>query len=131
MDRSESTLSNLTQSFMNRISNITIEDEVTTIGELRLKKRKEQKWNKKSGIYYFVQDEEVKYVGRATPSSGLGERIYIQIGAFGGKNNWDTVIKDDTVKCVMIVFPDEDWHWLAGLEVLLIDKMRPQFNYRT
>jgi hypothetical protein len=73
-----------------------------------------------------------KYVGRATPRSGLGERVYNQINAFGGKNGWDTVITDENVKCGLVIFTNnEDWHWLASLEILLIDNLRPKFNYRT
>lgn len=40
------------------------------------------------------------------------------------------VIKDDSVKCGIFIFPSDDWHWIASLELLLIDKLRPKFNKR-
>lgn len=35
------------------------------------------------GIYYFIQDDTVKYIGRALPAVGLRSKISNQITAFG------------------------------------------------
>jgi len=128
----EEKLIHLVDAFFNRVHDSSYSFLESTIGELRQRNKREQEWNNRAGVYYFVQNGEIKYVGRATPSSGLGGRVYNQINAFGGTNGWDNVITDDKVKVGLIIFTnDEDWHWLAALEVLLIDKLRPQFNYRT
>lgn len=117
--------------FFNRIGYKDYETDSTTISQLRLKKQREQEWSNKAGIYFFIQDDILKYVGRATPNVGLGRRVYNQINAFGGTNGWDHVINDDETKCGLIVFHNHDeWYWLAALEVLLIDRFRPEFNYR-
>lgn len=132
MERSERALFGIVNKFFSRIHYTEFEILSCTMDELRNVKRGLQQWNNKAGVYYFLQNNEVKYVGRATPNKGLGSRVYEQGNAFGGKDGWDEVITDSSVKCGLIVFNDnEDWHWLASLEVLLIDKLKPRFNKRT
>lgn len=131
MDKSEQRLIHLFEKFQVRIVELTIEQIILTINNLRDIKSTKQAWWHKAGVYYFVQDGIVKYVGKANLRTGLRKRIYNQIEAFGEPERWDTVISDSSVKVGMFIFPDDDWHWIAGLEVLLIDKMSPQFNYRT
>ncbi|MCR8641449.1 hypothetical protein NV379_02155 [Paenibacillus sp. N1-5-1-14] len=128
----EDKLLHLVDAFLNRVHGVSYSFSDSSIGELRLKQKREQEWCNRAGVYYFSQNGVIKYVGRATPSSGLGERVYNQINAYGGKNNWDSVITDGEVKCGLVIFTNnDDWHWLAALEVLLIDNLRPQYNYRT
>jgi hypothetical protein len=131
LDKTENSLLAITDNFLSRISYTSIEKVTFGIADLQNTKRSLQPWNNKAGIYYFVQGNEVKYVGRATPNVGLGARVYQQVNAFGGSDGWDDIINDGTVRCGLIVFHDnDDWHWLTALEVLLIDKLRPQFNKR-
>lgn len=86
---------------------------------------------KDCGIYYFVQENKVKYVGRALPSVGLKSRIINQMNAFGDKE-WDCVIKDIHTEIGVIIFNDiEQWHFISALEHYLIEKLeRPVFNKR-
>lgn len=84
-----------------------------------------------SGIYYFIQDGIVNYVGRALPSVGLRKRILIQINAFGDEN-WDKVIMDNSIEVAVFIFNDlEQWYFISALEHYLIEKLeRPIFNKR-
>ncbi|WP_419393303.1 hypothetical protein [Cytobacillus praedii] len=86
---------------------------------------------KDCGIYYFVQENKVKYVGRALPSVGLKSRILNQMNAFGDKE-WDCVIKDIHTEIGVIIFNEiEQWHFISALEHYLIEKLeRPVFNKR-
>jgi hypothetical protein len=87
-------------------------------------------WKNSPGLYYFVHNEEVVYVGRAVPSVGLGNRIGSQINAFGDPA-WDEIIRDEQTVVGVMPFSNDDWHWVATLEVWLIDgPTRPKFNKR-
>ncbi|WP_411347202.1 hypothetical protein [Paenibacillus sp. WLX2291] len=131
MDCNEQTLIDLTNAFLKRIKYNDFVAAPVTLVDLRNIPKKEQNWSKKAGVYYFLQNDIVKYVGRATPNVGLGIRVYQQANAWGGHDGWDNVISDPNTTYGLIIFEDrEDWHWLAALEVLLIDKLRPQFNKR-
>lgn len=85
----------------------------------------------KCGIYFFVQNGIVKYVGRALPSVGLKSRILNQVNAFGDKN-WNKVINDPNVEVAVFIFEDKDqWYFISALEHFLIDKLEfPEFNKR-
>lgn len=129
--RDEQTLVDLTNKFLKRIQYKDFVSAPVTLIELRSIPKKEQAWSKQAGVYYFLQNDTVKYVGRATPNVGLGNRVYQQANALGGLDGWDDVITDPNTMYGLIIFEDnEDWHWLAALEVFLIDKLRPQFNKR-
>lgn len=86
----------------------------------------------KSGIYFFIQEESVKYVGRALPSVGLGSRIKNQVTAFGDEK-WDTVIKDIATEVGVVIFEDpSQWYFISALEHYLIENLgRPVFNKRS
>jgi len=130
MDRSESRLQAIVNAYLSRIANLKIEQETYLIRTLREIKNNKQSWSNRAGIYYFAQDDIIKYVGKANLDTGLRKRIYNQIEAFGEIDRWDTVIKDDSVKCGMIVFPSDDWQWIATIELLLIENLRPEYNKR-
>jgi hypothetical protein len=120
------------QKFSSRILGLqNIVELEFTIGQLRNSDEAWKEWEKEPGIYCFVQKDQVQYVGRATPSVGLGSRVYNQINAFGNRK-WDQVIQDDSTFCKVFVFKRDDWHWLASLELNLIEKLeRPPFNKKT
>ncbi|TCZ79282.1 hypothetical protein E0485_05285 [Paenibacillus albiflavus] len=130
MDKSELRLLQLFDQFQVRITSLNIEQKIYTIDNLRDIKRSKQEWWYKAGVYYFVQDGVVKYVGKANLGTGLRKRIYNQIEAFGEPNRWDTVISDPSVKVGMFIFPDDDWHWIASLELMLLDSIRPEMYKR-
>lgn len=83
------------------------------------------------GIYYFIQEGIVKYVGRALPAVGLRSRILNQINAFGDEK-WDKVIMDNSTEVAVFIFKDlEQWYFISALEHYLIEKLeRPIFNKR-
>lgn len=131
MDRSEAHLLNIADSYISRITNIKIDRFESTIGILKSNKSIKQDWSNKAGVYYFIQDDTVKYVGKANLNTGLRARIYNQIEAVGEVDRWDTVILDNSVKCGLFIFADDDWYWIVGLELILFDKLRPQMNKRS
>lgn len=125
MDKSEQRLMQLYDQFQVRIADLNIEHVVLTIDALRDIKSTKQSWWHKAGVYFFIQDGIVKYVGKANLGTGLRKRIYNQIEAFGETNRLDTVISDSSVKVGLFIFPDNDWHWIASLELMLLDNIRP------
>lgn len=86
-------------------------------------------WCGKPGVYFFVHNDEVVYVGRALPSHGLGNRIGTHI-AVDDDSEWGRVVADGSTRVGAIPFgTEDDWHWLAALEFWLIDSStRPRFN---
>ncbi|WP_312117642.1 hypothetical protein [Brevibacillus reuszeri] len=130
MNQSEGHLQSIVNGYLSRIANLNVKHESYLIRTLREIKSEKQSWNQHPGIYYFAQNDVIKYVGKANLDTGLRRRIYNQIEAFGEVDRWDTVIKDDSVTCGMIVFPSDDWQWIATLELLLIEKLRPEYNKR-
>jgi hypothetical protein len=115
--------------FLDRISGMPVlETREMSIGQLHTSHEVWKNWQQAPGIYCFIRSGVVQYVGRATASVGLGSRVFNQINAFGDPR-WDVVIKDDATVCKVIVFPDDDWFWLAALELYLIEKLgKPSFN---
>ncbi|MGU3469867.1 hypothetical protein ACLBWT_01715 [Paenibacillus sp. D51F] len=131
INQSEIKLQSLVDSFFHRIGYKAYTHIKINIEDIRTTKKRLQIWGNKPGIYFFVQDSIIKYVGRATPRIGLAQRVYEHSNAFGGLDGWDNVIGDPTVTIGIFTFDDtEDWHWLASLEVLLMDRLKPQFNKR-
>jgi hypothetical protein len=83
------------------------------------------------GVYYFLQNGLVKYVGRALPSVKLRSRVLSQINAFNDAK-WDTVIKGENVEIGVITFMEPaQWYFASALEHYLIEKLeKPVFNKR-
>jgi hypothetical protein len=86
-------------------------------------------WAPAPGVYYFAYRGEVVYVGRALPSVKVGNRVGTHIDEYSNPA-WAEVIRNDDTVVGIWTFPLDDWHWLAALEVWLIDKPRPKFNMR-
>lgn len=116
---------------------LKIKDELSlffrkeSVGNIRADISFTNKLKKECGIYYFVQNNAIKYVGRALPSVGLRSRILNQINAFGDVK-WDTVIKETNTEVGVIIFNNpEQWYFISALEHYLIEKLeRPIFNKR-
>ncbi|MGD0591804.1 MAG: hypothetical protein ABSA44_13565 [Bacteroidota bacterium] len=81
-------------------------------------------WSDNPGIYLFFGKGQIKYVGRATRTTGLKNRIHEQATAFGDPN-WDVVINNSDSTVSVIYFQPDDWYWVASLEVFLIEIFRP------
>jgi excinuclease UvrABC nuclease subunit len=115
--------------FLSRVSGLAIPTSVhVDIRDLR-QTPSWGEWSRKPGVYYFVYHGEVVYVGRAYPSVNVGNRVGTHINDYNNPA-WAEVIRDEDTTVGVLSFPVQDWHWLAALEVWLIDNPRPKFNMR-
>ncbi|MDM5248128.1 MULTISPECIES: hypothetical protein [unclassified Lysinibacillus] len=128
-DRNVQNFVNLFSSKINNGLEITYRKE--TLENVRNDNNFTDQLKKECGIYYFIQKDIVKYVGRALPAVGLRSRILNQINAFGDEE-WDKVIKDNSTEIAVYIFNDiEQWYFISALEHYLIEKLeRPIFNKR-
>jgi excinuclease UvrABC nuclease subunit len=90
---------------------------------------KEKNWANSTGVYFFLNNRELRYVGRALDSTLLINRILEQATAYGDPD-WDKVIQDDSTIVGALPLVDENAVWIPSLEVYLINKYMPQFNKR-
>lgn len=100
-----------------------------TLEELRKEKSKWNEWENESGIYYFVEEGSIVYVGRALPSTRLGSRVNDQIEAFGDPK-WCRIINNPQVIVGIVCIYEKMWYMSSSLELYLIDKLKPEFNKR-
>ncbi|MCH8027574.1 MAG: hypothetical protein IID63_05560 [candidate division Zixibacteria bacterium] len=100
-----------------------------TLEELRKEKSKWNEWENESGIYYFVEEGSIVYIGRALKNTGLGSRVNDQIEAFGDPK-WDRIIKNNQVIVGIVCVNEEMWFMTSSLELYLIDKIKPRINSR-
>ena len=126
----ESQLSDRLSDMLSRIDGLQLPQPIKkTIGELRREAQWDD-WSDSPGIYYFVHSGKVVYIGRAFPSVCIGNRVGSHIGTFDDPE-WAKIISDDETIVGVLPFPPDDWHWIATIEVWLIDgPTRPQFNKR-
>ena len=89
-----------------------------------------QDWAWKSGVYFFEQAGDVKYIGRALPGTGLRARVHNQCTSFGDPR-WDPVIEDPAAVVGIVVVPAAEWYWTAALEPFLIARCAPPHNRRS
>lgn len=100
-----------------------------TLEELRKEKSKWNEWENESGIYYFVEEDSIVYVGRALPGTRLGARVKNQIESFGDPK-WDRIINNNQVIVGVVSINEEMWFMTSSLELYLIDKLKPRINSR-
>ena len=101
-----------------------------TIEELRKEKSKWKEWENESGIYYFVEEGSIVYIGRALKNTGLGSRVKDQIESFEDPK-WCRIIKNDQVIVGIVCIKKEMWYMTSSLELYLIDKLKElEFNKR-
>ena len=114
---------NAVDSFMSMLKVVPpIKQDSITIEQSKDKSFLRQKvWSESPGIYLFFCQDQLKYVGRATITTGLTNRIYEQATAIGDPK-WDAVISDSNSSVSIFYFRPEDWYWVASLEVFLIEK---------
>jgi len=90
-------------------------------------------WSKKVGVYVFIGDDKIHYIGRALKGSTFGARIYSQIAPCDDADPWHNILKPNT-KIALFAFSNiEDDYWAASLEIYLIDAFWDQvkeFNKR-
>jgi hypothetical protein len=96
------------------------------ISELR--EKTDWSWGYDHGVYCFVRDGIVLYVGRALGCT-LGQRLWDQLRSVSDPA-WAEVVEDP--KCCVDVFTvDSDHAYLgAALEAYFIDRLKPRFNRR-
>ena len=120
---------NYLNSFVDSLKNINItEVNEISIRELRSKKEWED-WSRKIGVYLFIADGKVVYIGRALNS--LGSRVHNQITSLGD-SKWNAIITNDDNTVVVICIEGNMRYLASALEIYLIDsiKPRPRFNKR-
>ncbi|ASA21942.1 hypothetical protein [Paenibacillus donghaensis] len=131
IEYSEADLLNLTDDFLAEFkTSFMVSNRKESLGNIRMDNVFLNSLKTETGIYYFLQDDKVKYVGRALPSVGLRSRIINQITAFGDLK-WDAVIHDSNVVIGVIIIKKEYWYFISALEHYLIEKLgNPEFNKR-
>ena len=123
---------NFVNLFSSKISNgLELTYRKETLENIKNHKNFTDELKTECGIYYFTQDDIVKYVGRALPAVGLRSRILNQITAFGDAE-WDKVITDNNSEVSVFIFNNrEQWYFISALEHYLIEKLeKPIFNKR-
>jgi hypothetical protein len=93
-----------------------------------LQKSSDWPWGYRHGVYCFVRDGIVVYVGRALGST-LGQRLWDQLRSVSDPA-WAEVVNDPDCR-VEVFAVDKDRAYLgAALEAYLIDRLKPAFNSR-
>jgi hypothetical protein len=87
-------------------------------------------WGYAHGVYCFVEDGHVVYVGRALGCT-LGQRLADQLGSTDDPE-WAEVVRDRANRIEVFTIDDEWLHLASALEVYLIGHLdpRPRFNRR-
>lgn len=80
-------------------------------------------WAAEFGIYLFVLDGTVMYIGRALRTS-LGQRVRLQCLSFNDAR-WDEVIKNAATEVVVVPVPRNEWYLAASIEAALNVQHQP------
>jgi hypothetical protein len=97
-----------------------------TVGEL--KADSSWPWGYAHGVYCFVVDDEVVYVGRALGCT-LGQRLWDQLRSISDPE-WEQVVTRDDNRIEVFSVSAEQAFLGAALEAYLIDRLSPRFNKR-
>ena len=113
--------------FLSEVGTFPGFDRLTfTVGELRADSN--WPWGYAFGVYCFVVDDEVVYVGRALGRT-LGQRLWDQLRSISDPDWKQVVTRDDNRVEVFSV--SKEWAFLgAALEAYLIAELSPRFNKR-
>ena len=85
-------------------------------------------WGSTYGVYCFVADDRVVYVGRALGRT-LGQRLWDQLRSISDPE-WEQVVTRDENR-VEVFSVSREWAFLgAALEAYLIAQLSPRFNKR-
>ena len=128
----EETVQQSVESFFGRIKDTTLAPNISWYRIAEIKDRNLVKWfgwAVSSGVYAFVRDEEVKYIGRALQSTGLMSRVCQQATSWGDPK-WDKVIGDSGTTVGVLPLDGELSIWIPSLEVYLINALHPPINLR-
>jgi hypothetical protein len=98
-----------------------------SVGELRADSN--WPWGYAFGVYCFLVDGRVVYVGRAAGET-VGERLANQLRSISDPA-WARVVTSDENR-VQVFLVDKAWtHMAAALECYLIANLKPEFNLRS
>lgn len=124
---SEDALIARAKTFLDRIVGLSIREHIRApMREIRSAEK--WPWAGETGIYYFVHQGEVVYVGRGLC---IGNRIGTHLEA-KYTPEWEAIMNDEETIVGVWPFDRSDWPWVAGLEVALIEPPnRPKFNGRS
>jgi len=86
-------------------------------------------WGYAFGVYCFLVEGEVVYVGRAAGKT-IGERLWDQLRSTSDPDWERVVLADETVVQVFLV-GKELTHMACALECYLIANLKPKFNLRS
>lgn len=84
-------------------------------------------WASIPGVYLFVRDDEVLYVGRALRT--VGARLWSHLQSREDEV-WAAVLDDPATRVEVIAVDDRQLFLAAALEVFLIERLKPRFNSR-
>lgn len=128
----EDHIASLLNGFVDRINELQeVKYYGFTIAQFKtLKEGEWETWGSNPGIYYFIRNGQIEYVGRALNSNGLKRRVDEQLKLTG--QAWDEITFDPNTWIGIYAFHATDWHWVKSVEVYLIDKLvpKPTFNKR-
>lgn len=97
-----------------------------TAGELRSDSN--WPWADVHGVYCFLVNGRVVYVGRALGCT-IGQRLWDQLRSVSDPE-WATVVESDDTS-IQVFATNREWAFLgAALEAYLIDHLKPSFNSR-
>ena len=121
------TLAEQTQDFMTEIAQFTgFSERVYEVGEL-LDNRKWD-WGYSQGVYCFISQEEVAYVGRALGKT-VGQRIWDQLMSQEDPA-WKAIVTDRKAQVRVFAVERKDAYMASAFEAFLIDRLKPRFNLR-
>jgi hypothetical protein len=116
--------------FLGRISAFQRSEPIRkTVEELRSEKKWDDLWSASPGIYYFVRDDIVVYIGRALPGTNLGARINSHLKS-ATNEKWVQTLGEKGAAVGLLPFPKADHHWAAALELALLEDGLPEFNLK-
>jgi hypothetical protein len=126
----EEELSDHVKLFTQRIAEVGVPQAARrSVQELRSAGRRlPWSWHSQPGIYAFVRDGQVVYIGRAAKDT-LGRRVVDQLRDRGDLR-WNAVLDDPSSLVIVFPFGANDWYWVPSLEVFLIERGAPGFNER-
>jgi hypothetical protein len=98
-----------------------------SVGELRADSN--WPWGYAFGVYCFLVDGKVVYVGRAAGKT-IGERLWDQLRSTSDPD-WASVVSTDENVVEVFLVDKDSAHLACGLECFLIAKLKPEFNLRS
>ena len=81
------------------------------------------KWSAAPGVYVFVNDDKIQYVGKAMALTGLASRAYNQ--SQPGEIQWNNFLASPSASIVLYALPIDEDVWAPSFECWLINHFAP------